>query len=492
MGVVFMAEQTRTVHRRVALKVIKPGMDSRQVIARFEAERQALAMMEHPNIARVLDAGSTDSGRPYFVMELVRGVPITEYCDVNRLDAEDRMKLFVTACLAIQHAHQKGIIHRDIKPSNVMVTLQDGRPVAKVIDFGIAKATEQKLTEKTLFTAYGQMIGTPAYMSPEQAEMGEVDVDTRSDIYSLGVLLYELLTGTTPIAFDAAAIRGLRRDPAADPRGEPAAAELAAEHAGRGRDRAGGESRDRPRAAGAAPGGRPRLDHDEGPREGPRPPVRHGRRPRRGRRAVPPPRGRRGPPAVGDLSPRDVRPAAPRRRDGRDGGGAGPCRRDRRRGLAGGRGPSGEADRPGQGGGDAGGADVPGRPHPRRRPAQGPRRRTRPGGRASCGHRGRRADRGSRLQGPAPHRGPAAPDPGKHLPVPGRRDGRGGPIRTGASHLHEAPRPRSSRHDQLRHPARDQLPGARARRARASSCSERSCRSPGPDSARTPRRRSIA
>jgi serine/threonine protein kinase/tetratricopeptide (TPR) repeat protein len=199
MGVVFMAEQTHTVRRRVALKVIKPGMDSRQVIARFEAERQALAMMEHPNIARVLDAGSTDSGRPYFVMELVRGVPITEYCDVNRLDAEHRLELFVTVCRAIQHAHQKGIIHRDIKPSNVMVTLQDGRPVAKVIDFGIAKAIEQKLTEKTLFTAYGQMIGTPAYMSPEQAEMGEVDVDTRSDIYSLGVLLYELLTGTTPI-----------------------------------------------------------------------------------------------------------------------------------------------------------------------------------------------------------------------------------------------------------------------------------------------------
>jgi eukaryotic-like serine/threonine-protein kinase len=199
MGVVFMAEQTRTVRRRVALKVIKPGMDSRQVIARFEAERQALALMEHPNIARVLDAGSTDSGRPYFVMELVRGVPITEYCDANRLDAERRLELFVTVCLAIQHAHQKGIIHRDIKPTNVMVTLQDGRPVAKVIDFGIAKAIEQKLTEKTLFTAYGQMIGTPAYMSPEQAEMGEVDVDTRSDIYSLGVLLYELMTGTTPI-----------------------------------------------------------------------------------------------------------------------------------------------------------------------------------------------------------------------------------------------------------------------------------------------------
>ena len=199
MGVVFMAEQTRTVRRRVALKVIKPGMDTRQVIARFEAERQALALMEHPNIARVLDAGATESGRPYFVMELVRGVPITEYCDKNRLDAEARLRLFATVCLAMQHAHQKGVIHRDIKPSNVMVTLNDGQPVAKVIDFGIAKATEQKLTERTLFTAYGEMIGTPAYMSPEQAEMGSVDVDTRSDIYSLGVLLYELMTGTTPI-----------------------------------------------------------------------------------------------------------------------------------------------------------------------------------------------------------------------------------------------------------------------------------------------------
>ena len=197
-GVVFMAEQQRPVRRRVALKVIKPGMDTRQVIARFEAERQALALMDHPNISRVLDAGATESGRPYFVMELVRGIPLSEFCDQNRLTVGERLELFITVCHAVQHAHQKGIIHRDIKPNNVLVTLHDGTPVAKVIDFGVAKATGQQLTEKTLFTSFAQMIGTPLYMSPEQAEMSGLDVDTRSDIYSLGVLLYELLTGTTP------------------------------------------------------------------------------------------------------------------------------------------------------------------------------------------------------------------------------------------------------------------------------------------------------
>jgi serine/threonine protein kinase len=174
-------------------------MDTLQSIARFESERQALAMMDHPNIAKVLDAGATDSGRPYFVMELVKGVSITEFCDRNHMPAEQRLKLFVNVCHAIQHAHHKGVIHRDIKPSNVMVTLHDSLPVVKVIDFGVAKATVQKLTERTLFTAYGQMIGTPAYMSPEQAEMSGLDIDTRSDVYSLGVLLYELLTGTTPL-----------------------------------------------------------------------------------------------------------------------------------------------------------------------------------------------------------------------------------------------------------------------------------------------------
>jgi len=201
-GVVYMAEQARPVRRKVALKVIKPGMDTKAVVARFEAERQALAMMDHENIARVLDGGATDSGRPYFVMELVKGVPITEYCDQNHLPTDERLKLFISVCQAVQHAHQKGIIHRDLKPSNILVTLHDGQPVVKVIDFGIAKAINQRLTERTLFTAYGQMVGTPQYMSPEQAEMTGLDIDTRSDIYSLGVLLYELLTGTTPLEAD--------------------------------------------------------------------------------------------------------------------------------------------------------------------------------------------------------------------------------------------------------------------------------------------------
>ncbi len=199
MGVVYMAEQERPVRRKVAVKVIKLGMDTKQVIARFEAERQALALMDHANIARVLDAGSTESGRPYFVMELVRGIAISEYCDKHKLDTNERLGLFVDVCRAVQHAHQKGIIHRDIKPSNVLVTSHDRKPVPKIIDFGVAKATNQRLTERTLFTEYHQIIGTPEYMSPEQAEMNGLDVDTRSDIYSLGVLLYQLLTGTTPV-----------------------------------------------------------------------------------------------------------------------------------------------------------------------------------------------------------------------------------------------------------------------------------------------------
>ncbi len=213
-GLVFVAQQERPVKRRVALKIVKPGTGSKEVIARFEAERQAVAMMDHPNIAQVFDAGVTEDARPFFVMELVRGVPITTFCDNHHLDVAARLSLFTDVCSAVQHAHQKGVIHRDIKPSNVMVTLHDDKPVVKVIDFGVAKAIGQTLTDKTIYTRFFSMIGTPLYMSPEQAEMSGLDVDTRSDIYSLGVMLYELLTGTTPIdreRFESAGYDEMRR-----------------------------------------------------------------------------------------------------------------------------------------------------------------------------------------------------------------------------------------------------------------------------------------
>ena len=309
MGTVFMAEQTQPVQRKVALKVIKPGMDSRQVIARFEAERQALAMMDHVNIARVLDAGTTEAGRPYFVMELVHGVPITKYCDDNHLTPRERLELFVPVCQAIQHAHQKGIIHRDIKPSNVMVTLYDGKPVPKVIDFGVAKATEQKLTERTLFTQYGTMVGTLEYMSPEQAEMSALGVDTRSDIYSLGVLLYELLTGSTPLthkrmkeAAYAEILRMIKEEEPPKPStrlsdsGEALASISANRH--------------------TEPAKLTKLVRGEldwivmkTPGEGPQPPLRDGQRLRRGRAALPGRRAGAGVPAVGGVSAAEVRAA---------------------------------------------------------------------------------------------------------------------------------------------------------------------------------------
>jgi eukaryotic-like serine/threonine-protein kinase len=276
-GVVFMAEQDFPVRRLVALKIIKLGMDTRQVVARFEAERQALAMMDHPAIAKVLDGGATETGRPYFVMELVKGERITEYCDKNRLTIPQRLDLMMQVCQAVQHAHQKGLIHRDLKPSNILVYKQDDRPVIKVIDFGIAKAMQARLTEKTMFTDFRQMIGTPEYMSPEQSE-GDLDIDTRTDIYSLGVLLYELLTGSQ---------QGLRRNAADHPRGRAARSQRTLEHSFRHAAVRRGPAR---RGTAQTPDARARragLDRDEGAGEGPQPSIRDDQRPGHGHPALP-------------------------------------------------------------------------------------------------------------------------------------------------------------------------------------------------------------
>jgi hypothetical protein len=313
-GSVYMAEQEQPVRRRVALKIIKLGMDTKQVIARFEAERQALALMDHPNIAKVLDAGATETGRPYFVMELVRGVSITEYCDQNRLSTRKRLELFMSVCGAVQHAHQKGVIHRDIKPNNVMITLHDGAPVPKIIDFGIAKATNQRLTERTLFTEYNQFIGTPAYMSPEQAEMSGLDVDTRSDIYSLGVLLYELLTGTTPLdsgRLKDVAYSEIQRMIREDEPHRPSV-------------RISTLGQDRPSGAGRVAARRSGLGGDESPGKGPHPPLRDGECDASRRRALPGQRTGVGQPAGGDLPHEEVRAAQSDggRRRGHGGGGA--------------------------------------------------------------------------------------------------------------------------------------------------------------------------
>ena len=322
MGTVYMAEQTEPVRRTVALKLIKAGMDSRQVLARFEAERQALALMDHPNIAKVFDAGTTDAGRPYFVMELVKGIPITKFCDERRLTTRERLELAIPVCQAVQHAHQKGIIHRDIKPSNVLVALYDGKPVPKVIDFGVAKATGPRLTDQTLFTEFGAVVGTLEYMSPEQAELNQLDIDTRSDIYSLGVLLYELLDRLDAAGSQAAEAGGDSGDAAGDPRGGVAAAEHAAEHdRGAALDR--GVPQHRAAEAERSGAGRARLDRDEGAGEGPQPPLRDGQRPGGRPAAVPGRRAGAGVPAVGVVSLRQVRAAEQGRSDrgGADRGG---------------------------------------------------------------------------------------------------------------------------------------------------------------------------
>ena len=332
MGTVWAAEQTTPVRRKVALKLIKAGMDSRSVLARFEAERQALALMDHPNIAKVLDGGLTDSGRPYFVMEYVKGVPITEYCDATRLSVEERLNLFIQVCSALQHAHQKGIIHRDLKPSNILVAPYDDKPVPKVIDFGLAKAMHQSLTEKTLYTAHETVLGTPLYMSPEQAQLNNLDVDTRADIYSLGVLLYELLTGTTPLErkrFKEAAWDEIRRMIREEEPPRPEHAAKLNRHA----PIAGDIPSYRARQAQEAGARRARLDRHESAGEGPHPAVRDRERSRPRHPALPGRRGRRSSSAQHRLPNRQVRPPAQGAGDCREPGIAGLARRHRRHDL---------------------------------------------------------------------------------------------------------------------------------------------------------------
>ena len=325
MGEVFEAEQQTPVRRRVALKIIKRGMETKQVLARFEAERQALALMDHPCVARVFDAGETSRGRPYFAMEYVPGVPITEHCDRHRLTTRQRLELFIPVCEGIQHAHQKAVIHRDIKPSNVLVAIQDGKAFAKIIDFGVAKAVAQPLTERTLFTEMGQLIGTPAYMSPEQAEMTGQNIDTRTDVYSLGAMLYELLVGAAP--FDSRKLRqagldGIRKTIREI---EPPRPSTRISSLGRRLRDLGEKPGDvSPRSLRSASRGS-RLDHDEGPREGPSATVRLALRARGRRPPAPEERAGGGQPAEHALSHRQVRAKAPRGSRDRDGsGGAAP------------------------------------------------------------------------------------------------------------------------------------------------------------------------
>ena len=409
MGSVWMAQQTEPVKRLVAVKLIKAGMDSRQVIARFEAERQALALMDHPNIARVLDGGTTSGGRPYFVMDLVKGVPITRYCDEHHLTPRQRLELFIPVCQAVQHAHQKGIIHRDLKPSNVLVALYDGKPVPKIIDFGVAKAAGQQLTDKTLVTGFGAIVGTLEYMSPEQAEVNQLDIDTRSDIYSLGVLLYELLTGSPPFSRKELTQAGMLEMLRVIREQEPIETEHEAEHGGRLAD-VGRQPRDGTGEADEAGAWRTGLDRDEGAGEGPQPPLRDGQRLRDGRAALPGRRAGAGLSAVGGVPAAQVRPAKQGRAGGGRAGAVLPRASGQRRrlggagsvGAGGGSGPAagGAAGEGGRGGrvdlwrgGPAGeGAEVAGGPG---------------GGPAGRGGRGRRRGRpGDRRAGPPAAEGP--------------------------------------------------------------------------------------